>query len=51
MFLISKGQLIVGTSLRAVLGISNTTAQSRANCESTVKTAGNPEEAAEYKRW
>lgn len=41
MFLISKGQLIVGTSLRAVLGISNTTAQSRAAL-STVKTVGNP---------
>lgn len=50
MFLISQGQLIVGTSLRAVLGISNTTAQSRATL-STVKIVGNPEEAAADKRW
>lgn len=48
MFLLSKDELVVGTSLRTVLDISNTTAQS---ILSTVKIVGNPEEAAVYKRW
>lgn len=44
------GQIIVGTSLRTVLDISNTTAQSRAIVITVKITVGSPEEIAMDKR-
>lgn len=44
------GQIIVGTSLRTVLDISNTTAQSRAIVITVKITVGCPEEIAMDKR-
>ena len=48
--LLFMGQIIVGTSLRTVLDISNTTAQSRAIVITVKITVGCPEEIAMDKR-